>query len=138
MNTPFPDFSNCNIVVVGDVMLDMYFWGKVERISPEAPVPVVRVQTKTRTLGGAGNVALNLTGLGCNTSLQGVRGGGPAGNNLSEILTETGIKDNLIVDQSHTTTTKTRVIGQGQQLVRLDEEKTWNCEDPIKDELIKL
>lgn len=61
----YPDFANCTVLVIGDVMLDRYFWGDVERISPESPVPVVRVNKKTLTLGGAGNVAKNLKGLKC-------------------------------------------------------------------------
>ena len=61
----YPDFANCTVLVIGDVMLDRYFWGDVERISPESPVPVVRVNKKTLTLGGAGNVAKNLKGLNC-------------------------------------------------------------------------
>ena len=68
------DFSQLRIIVVGDVMLDLYYWGEVSRISPEAPVPVVRIKNKTRTLGGAGNVALNLAGIQCQTYLLGIKG----------------------------------------------------------------
>jgi len=121
------NFSDCTITVVGDVMLDVYFMGAVKRLSPEAPVPIVKVKAKTSTLGGAGNVALNLAGLGCKTILMGVRGKDLPGKKLSTILKQNRIQDHVLVDPSHPTTTKTRVIGQGQQLLRLDEEKFWNA-----------
>ena len=126
MNQKLTGFSKCKIVVVGDVMLDVYFMGEVKRLSPEAPVPVVKINAKTHTLGGAGNVSLNLAGLGCRTSLYGVRGDDPAGEQISEILREKGIADHLVVDTKQPTTSKTRIVGQGQQLLRLDEEETWN------------
>jgi len=120
--TSYPDFSKCHVIVVGDVMLDVYLWGDVERISPEAPVPVVRIREKTRTLGGAGNVTLNLAGLKCPATLLGVRGDDISGQALSETFARNGIREDLIVSAGVPTTTKTRIIGQGQQLVRLDEE----------------
>lgn len=118
----YPDFSKCHVVVVGDVMLDVYLWGDVERVSPEAPVPVARIREKTRTLGGAGNVTLNLAGLKCRTTLIGVRGDDISGRVLSETFARKGIRENLIVSPNLPTTTKTRIIAQGQQLIRLDEE----------------
>ncbi len=121
------NFSDCTITVIGDVMLDVYFMGAVKRLSPEAPVPIVKVKAKTSTIGGAGNVALNLAGLGCKTILMGIRGKDHPGNKLSTILKQNRIQDHVVVDPSHSTTTKTRVIGQGQQLLRLDEEKFWNA-----------
>jgi D-beta-D-heptose 7-phosphate kinase / D-beta-D-heptose 1-phosphate adenosyltransferase len=123
MKSIFPNFSSCNIVVVGDVILDSYIMGEVRRLSPEAPVPVVQVKKKTATLGGAGNVALNLIGLGCKVTLLSIRGDDPQGERVSTILKQNGIRDSLFVDSSHLTTTKTRIIGQGQQLLRLDEEE---------------
>jgi len=120
--TPYPDFSRRRVIVVGDVMLDVYLWGDVERISPEAPVPVVRIQKRTRTLGGAGNVILNLAGIKCPATLLGVRGDDISGQELSETFSRNGICEDLIVSADVPTTTKTRIIGQGQQLVRLDEE----------------
>lgn len=130
------NFSDCTITVIGDVMLDVYFMGAVKRLSPEAPVPIVKVKTKTRTLGGAGNVALNLAGLGCNPILMGIRGNDHPGNKLSAILKQNRIQDHVVVDPSHPTTTKTRVIGQGQQLLRLDEEKFWNAPQEAQTQLI--
>ena len=131
-----PDFSACRVLVAGDVMLDVYYWGDVGRISPEAPVPVVNVQKKTHTLGGAGNVALNLANLGCRVSLMGVRGDDPAGEQVTRLLAESRIADHLVVDPGHVTTTKTRVLGQKQQLVRLDEERPWSAEGLAGDRLV--
>jgi D-beta-D-heptose 7-phosphate kinase / D-beta-D-heptose 1-phosphate adenosyltransferase len=124
MTTGLPDFSNLKIIVIGDVMLDVYYWGKVRRISPEAPVPVVHITDKTRTLGGAGNVALNLQGLGCRTVLMGTRGADVTGEQLDQEVRRRGIEARLIVHPGQPTTTKTRVIGQNQQLIRIDEEET--------------
>ncbi|MBN1931459.1 MAG: bifunctional D-glycero-beta-D-manno-heptose-7-phosphate kinase/D-glycero-beta-D-manno-heptose 1-phosphate adenylyltransferase HldE [Desulfobacterales bacterium] len=132
----YSDFSHCRVVVVGDVMLDVYFWGEVVRISPEAPVPVVRVREKSRTLGGAGNVALNLAGLKCQTTLIGVCGDDFSGGYLSEILMQKGIVDNLIKNPTQPTTTKTRIIGQGQQLLRLDEEEIREISEDINRRLM--
>lgn len=136
MNNVFSNLSKCKIVVVGDVMLDVYYMGEVCRISPEAPVPIVRIKEKTWTLGGAGNVALNLIKLGCRTVLLGVRGEDRAGERLSELNKKNGIVDGLIVDSNHTTTSKTRVIGQGQQLIRLDEENTWKSSEESRRQLL--
>lgn len=131
-----PDFTKCSVIVVGDVMLDIYFWGEVKRISPEAPVPVVRIKEKTWTPGGAGNVALNLAGLKCSTVLLGIRGEDFNGEHLSEILTKRGIDDDLIKSTTQLTTTKTRIIGQGQQLLRLDEEETSEISEEVRIRLI--
>ena len=87
--THIPDFSNRTIVVIGDVILDQYFWGDVDRISPEAPVPVVKVNQKTMNLGGAGNVAMNLKGLNCGHMLIGLRGIDANGAHLIHILENT-------------------------------------------------
>lgn len=132
----FPDFSNIFIVIVGDIMLDQYFWGDVDRISPEAPVPVVKVDKRTTSLGGAGNVAMNLKGLQCGHRLIGLRGPDAYGDHLSSILEKEAIDHRLITTQSHPTTTKTRVLGQGQQLLRLDEERTSEIDRETADKLM--
>ena len=120
-----PDmFSKSSILVIGDVMLDRYQWGEVKRISPEAPVPVVNVLKKNEVPGGAGNVALNLSGLGCPVCLIGLCGKDAAGERLKELLDENGIITALQVDEGRSTTTKTRVMANNQQLLRLDEEKS--------------
>jgi len=132
----YPDFANCTVLVIGDVMLDRYFWGDVERISPEAPIPVVRVNKKTLTLGGAGNVAMNLKGLNCRQFLLGVRGDDSNGKLLLDILQKESISNTLIPVKTHPTTTKTRIIGQGQQLLRLDEENSVEIPAKILKELL--
>ncbi len=133
----YPDFSKCKVLVIGDVMLDRYYWGKVSRISPEAPVPVVRVMEKTGTLGGAGNVALNLAELKCQCALLGVYGNDPPGESLISILNKFDIQNRLIKSSTRPTTTKTRIISQGQQIIRLDEEETGKLENCIYKELIR-
>lgn len=122
-NTPL-SFNNAAILVVGDVMLDRYIWGKVRRISPEAPVPVVQVQRTTETLGGAGNVAFNLVSLGCRVTAVGVCGNDAAMRALRVLLGEKGIVDRLVIDDLRPTITKTRVMSQKQQMLRMDEEST--------------
>jgi D-beta-D-heptose 7-phosphate kinase/D-beta-D-heptose 1-phosphate adenosyltransferase len=118
----YPDFSRAHIMVVGDIILDRYYWGEVDRISPEAPIPVVKVTHKTQRLGGAGNVAMNLCGLKCAVFLLAVCGEDNHVNYLTKIINKEGIDYQLIIDPNQPTTTKTRIIGQGQQLLRLDEE----------------
>lgn len=110
------------VLVVGDLMLDCYYWGDVGRISPEAPVPVVKVNEKTYRLGGAGNVAANLSGLGCVATLIGLTGQDTASGQLRELLASFEIQDRCLVDASRPTITKTRVMASKQQVVRLDEE----------------
>ncbi len=119
-------------------MLDRYFWGEVERISPEAPVPVVKISHKTQCLGGAGNVAMNLAGLKCPLFLLAICGRDDQGEQLDQLLTEAGIDHHLITACHYPTTTKTRVIGQGQQLLRLDEEKTSAITPEMEEELLQV
>lgn len=111
------------VLVIGDVMLDRYVWGEVKRISPEAPVQIVRVRDRSEVLGGAGNVAANLAGLKCPVFLVGIRGTDMAGERLCELLEKSGIESGLIADPLRPTITKTRIMAQGQQLLRLDEEE---------------
>lgn len=109
------------ILVVGDVILDRYLYGRVERISPEAPVPIVEVEREEVRLGGAGNVANNLASLGVNTTLAGVIGEDRSGEQLIELLKEKGIESRLAED-NRPTTEKTRVVSMSQQLLRIDRE----------------
>ena len=132
-----PDFSQTNILVVGDVMLDRYFWGNVREISPEAPVPVVKVKNKTSALGGAGNVAANLTGLGCQPSIIGVCGMDKGAGELENMLRRLDIGNILIPWEGISTTTKTRVMGARQQMLRLDEEMTNDYPEDICTQLKK-
>jgi D-beta-D-heptose 7-phosphate kinase/D-beta-D-heptose 1-phosphate adenosyltransferase len=111
------------IIVIGDVMLDRYFWGGVSRISPEAPVPVIDVVDETFHLGGAANVANNLKTLGVQPILCGLVGDDNSGRIFRDIATENGIDiDGLFIDVERPTTVKTRIIGNNQQIARLDRE----------------
>ena len=112
------------VLVLGDVMLDEFIWGRVGRISPEAPVPVVEVTGQSDHLGGAGNVAANVRSLGGATTLAGVIGRDDAGRRIEEALERTGIVSCLeSSDAGRPTTVKTRVIAHGQQVVRTDREE---------------
>jgi rfaE bifunctional protein kinase chain/domain len=116
------------VLVVGDPMLDRYWFGDVERISPEAPVPVVRVRSTEERLGGAANVARNITSLGARAGLLSVVGRDEAGRRIGELLGESGIKGHLHTDGSLATTVKLRVIGRQQQMVRIDFENVPDSE----------
>ena len=112
--------SNARILIVGDVMLDRYWFGEVNRISPEAPVPVVRVERREERLGGAANVARNAATLGAQTGLLGVIGQDEAGTVVEGLLADLGISSYLNRDPAISTIIKLRVIGRQQQLVRVD------------------
>ena len=115
--------NRVRILVIGDIMLDRYLWGKVGRISPEAPVPVVQLQHTSETLGGAGNVAANLVGLGCAVTLVGLCGRDGRAECLKRLLDGKGVDHFLIEDDSRPTVAKTRIMAQKQQIMRLDDEK---------------
>jgi D-glycero-beta-D-manno-heptose-7-phosphate kinase len=108
------------LLVVGDVMLDRYWFGEVERISPEAPVPVVRISTTEERLGGAANVARNITALGAGASLLSVVGNDEPGRAVATLLRDAEVTDHLHVDRALATTVKLRVIGRRQQIARVD------------------
>jgi D-beta-D-heptose 7-phosphate kinase/D-beta-D-heptose 1-phosphate adenosyltransferase len=117
-------FPACRILVVGDIMLDEYIWGSVKRISPEAPVPVVAVHKNTKALGGAGNVAVNISGLSAKADLAGYVGMDHPGREILRILAKHRIGSaGIVVDRGRPTTTKTRVIAHNQQIVRVDREE---------------
>ena len=117
------DFSGARLLVVGDLMLDRYWFGDVERISPEAPVPVVRVRRSEERLGGAANVALNAVVLGAPAVLVGVVGDDEAGRRVEALARARGIDARLAIDPTLPTTIKLRVIGRQQQLLRIDFEQ---------------
>lgn len=124
------------ILVVGDVMLDRFLYGSVERISPEAPVPVVDVDREVSRPGGASNVVLNLLALGAKASLVGVVGSDRYADELSSLLKNSGLSgENLVADPSRTTSVKTRVIAQHQQMVRFDREDRSPLSHKITGEL---
>jgi rfaE bifunctional protein kinase chain/domain len=116
--------AQVRLLVVGDVMLDRYWFGEVSRISPEAPVPVVKVERSEERPGGAANVARNAAAVGAKTALLSVVGDDEAGRSLSRLLAEGEIDAGLHVDRNIDTTVKLRVIGRQQQLLRIDFETT--------------
>ncbi|MEO8071690.1 MAG: D-glycero-beta-D-manno-heptose-7-phosphate kinase [Acidobacteriota bacterium] len=117
------NFSNVKVLVVGDVMLDRFWWGNVNRISPEAPVPVVNLENTSLAAGGAANVAANVVGLGANAFLIGVIGDDTEAQLFPEILKNTNVSSDFLVKiPTRQTTIKTRVIAHSQQVVRIDQE----------------
>ncbi|HFC03683.1 MAG TPA: D-glycero-beta-D-manno-heptose-7-phosphate kinase, partial [Nitratifractor salsuginis] len=119
------DYDNCRpkILVVGDLMIDHYLWGKTERISPEAPVPVIDVSRETEVLGGAGNVVNNLVALGAEAEVASVIGADADGERLERMLEALGVGTSaLLKDSGRTTTRKSRVIASHQQVIRFDSE----------------
>ncbi|MCH2172386.1 PfkB family carbohydrate kinase [Myxococcota bacterium] len=118
-------FEGLRLLVVGDLVVDRYVWGNVDRVSPEAPVPVVEVTAQTEALGGAGNVARNAIALGATACVCGVLGDDPAGRRAFEMLAELGAETGgLVTVADRPTTEKTRVVAQSQQLLRYDIERT--------------
>ncbi len=121
----FEDFSRIKAAIVGDIMLDTYWWGNVERISPEAPVPVVALDRKELRLGGAANVALNTVSLGAATVLFSVIGNDEDGETLFKLLNKNNIQtDHIVKSYDRITTNKTRIISRNQHMLRLDAEMT--------------
>jgi len=122
LKNPFSatELAGCRVLVVGDVMLDRYWFGEVERISPEAPVPIVRVMRVEDRLGGAANVARNVVTLGAQATLIGMVGMDEAGDRVQVLGDEMGITLGLVRDANQTTTLKMRVLGHQQQLLRVD------------------
>src|SRR5918997_1286243 len=110
------------VVVVGDAMLDVYLHGDVERISPEAPVPVVRVRERRHALGGAANVANNVAAIGARCELVAAVGRDRGGEILRSMLREIDADDSTLIEVDRPTTTKTRIVARSQQVVRVDEE----------------
>lgn len=115
-------WRNTRALVVGDVMLDEYIWGEVERISPEAPVPVLRTALRDQKPGGAANVAMNLAGLGACVTVCGFGGGDPEQERLESLLADGGVEPSLTTVAGTPTTTKLRILSGNQQMMRLDTE----------------
>ena len=124
-------FSGKTILIVGDVMLDEFIWGKVTRISPEAPVPIVEVLNETYRLGGAANVAANIRELGGKPIPIGVLGKDETGNRVLDLLKELGIEGFAVARDDRPTTLKTRIIAHSQQIVRAD----WESRQPLSPQL---
>ncbi len=124
-------FSGKTILIAGDVMLDEFIWGRVSRISPEAPVPIVEVLNETYRLGGAANVAANIRDLGGIPIPIGITGKDPASERITQLMSEAGIESCGLIQTERRTTVKTRILAHSQQVVRTDREST----DPISSDL---
>jgi rfaE bifunctional protein kinase chain/domain len=134
----FIDFSKLKVVIIGDVMLDTYWWGQVDRISPEAPVPVVSLQRKEHRVGGAANVALNTVALGAQTTIVSVIGTDSDGVLLKSLFEEQHIDTQyLLSTDTRITTNKTRVMSRNQQMMRLDAEITTPITTDIEQALLQ-
>jgi len=132
-----PNFDSVRVLVVGDVMLDKYILGEITRISPESPTPIINPTERKYVVGGAGNVAVNLSSLGCETTFIGITGNDTNSTILSKLLSDNKISTHLINDDKRTTTIKTRVVSQGRQLLRVDDEDTLAVKDDILTEVIE-
>ncbi len=130
-------FKNVKALVIGDLIMDHFIWGKVKRISPEAPVPVVEVSSESLMLGGSANVVNNISSLRGRSFVTGVVGEDADGKNLLRLLKEKGIPcSGIVVDRKRPTTIKTRVIAHSQQVVRFDREKKDGIEPDITEKLL--
>ncbi len=131
-------FKNKRVLVIGDLMIDHYIWGKVDRISPEAPVPVVEVRKEDFRLGGAANVVNNIHALGAVPYVLGLIGNDQNAERMRDIFIANGISNlELIADESRNTTIKTRVIAHNQQVVRIDRENDDDVARDVEDRIIE-
>ncbi len=137
INQIFDNFESKKFAIIGDLMLDRYFWGSVNRISPEAPVPIVEIESESMRLGGAANVANNIKSLGCIPVLLGVLGDDQDAKILLSISKELGFDiSGIMIDETRPTTTKTRVIAEHQHVVRIDKEDCSQISQTIQDNII--
>jgi rfaE bifunctional protein kinase chain/domain len=137
INQIFERFKQLNVVVIGDVMVDTYLWGKVDRVSPEAPVPVVSVLTRENRLGGAANVSLNIKALGATPYLFSVVGDDEKGRKLKKLLIKEELScDGIFVDPNRISTVKTRIISKGQHIVRVDEESAEDLDFVLETNIV--
>ncbi len=134
----FEGFGQLKVLILGDVMIDAYLWGRVERISPEAPVPIVAVHNREERLGGAANVALNIKSLGAQPILCSVIGNDVKGDLFSKLMEKEGLDQaGLLKSNKRITTTKFRIIGNNSQMLRVDEEDTDDLANSDTNKLIK-
>lgn len=134
----FEDFKKLKVLVVGDLMIDSYTWGKATRISPEAPVPVVNVTKKEARLGGAGNVVRNIVSLGAQPYVVSVIGKDSNSAVLKQLLTDQGVEvEGILEDETRPTTVKERILAGSQQLIRIDAEKDQLISDTLQNQLIE-
>ena len=132
-------FQSKTVAVIGDVMLDRYLWGNVSRISPEAPVPIVEVESESARLGGAANVAHNIQSLGGKALLVGVVGRDSGGESLLRLMEEEGFStDGIVRDSSRPTTVKTRIIAHSQHVVRIDRESRTEISTSVAGSIVEV
>jgi len=138
MTNILEQFNGLKVLVVGDVMIDAYYFGKVERISPEAPVPVVAVEKKENRLGGAANVAMNLVALGAKPIVCSVIGNDKEGTEIINLFHQNGVgTDGIVKSDNRVTTVKLRVISQATQMLRIDTEETKSISETESNELVQ-
>lgn len=134
----FKQFESLNVMIVGDVMIDSYWWGKVDRISPEAPVPVCTVAKKEHRLGGAANVALNVVAMGANPIVCSVIGNDAEGKVLVDLFESNQMSvEGIVASENRCTTVKTRIIGNNSQMLRIDEEDSGFISEQDQKNLIE-
>ena len=139
MNIDISKFEKCHILVIGDLMIDEYVWGEVDRISPEAPVQVVSVLRDSATLGGAGNVVNNLVALGAQVAIAGILGAGANADLLIKMFRELGVDTTgVIQDPTRPTTRKTRIIGGHQHVLRIDRETKQEISEEQVNTLVRF
>lgn len=137
VNQIFERFSKMRAIIIGDAMVDTYLWGKVDRLSPEAPVPIVSVTTRENRLGGAANVSRNVQALGATPILFAVVGDDDIGKEFQNLLKKRNVSGKgIFIDPSRNTTVKNRIISSGKQIVRVDEESTQHISEEIEAKLI--
>ncbi|HMM79472.1 MAG TPA: D-glycero-beta-D-manno-heptose-7-phosphate kinase [Pyrinomonadaceae bacterium] len=137
MSSILDNFHNTTVAVIGDVMLDRYWWGSVSRISPEAPVPVVKIERMTLAAGGAANVAANIAAYGAKCILVGIVGDDDAAAQIRQVLKECGISDqNLVTAAGRPSTVKTRLVAHSQQVARIDQEDEMFCSEDVESEIL--
>lgn len=135
----FADFSKMKVAVIGDIMLDTYWWGNVERISPEAPVPIVALNKREKRIGGAGNVALNLVSLGAQVAVLTLLGSDEDGETIKNLLRENNIDNRYVLESNkRITTNKIRIISRNQHMMRLDAEQTSDLEEADSEKMRSL
>lgn len=126
------------VIVIGDAMVDTYLWGKVERVSPEAPIPIVSVTNRESRLGGAANVSLNIQSLGATPVLFSVVGNDDKGRKFKKMIGKNNLPDyGILIDPNRITTVKSRIIGKGQHIARVDEESTEFINEELENQLFK-
>lgn len=135
----FQEFSNLTILIIGDVMVDSYLWGKVERISPEAPIPIVALKKRENRMGGAANVAMNIHSMGAKPILCSVIGTDEKGQSFLDILAKEGItSEGIYRSPNRITTTKFRIFGNNTQMLRVDEEVEHDLSAQDHEELLSI